>query len=65
MLKQYVLTISRILRPHLQRKETCYRNVVPIVVKVACALYKLTQGASLLHCSEMFAIGKWIVCLAI
>lgn len=27
-------------------------------VRVACAIYKLVQGVSLLQCSELFAIGK-------
>ena len=65
MSKQGIFTLARILRPHLQKKDTCYCKAILVVVKVACAFYKLTQGASLLHYSKMFAIGKSMICLAV
>ena len=30
-------------------------------VYVACYIYKLVQGSTLLQCSKKFAIGKWTV----
>ena len=65
MMKQCMLHIARILWPHLQKYNTLYCKVVPIVVKVACALFKLTQGVSFFLCFEMFSHGKSIVCMAI
>jgi hypothetical protein len=49
--KSSLLNLSRMLAPHIQRQNTRFQKAVPSVVKVACALYKLTQGASLLSCS--------------
>ena len=37
---------------------TKFRLAIPVIIQVACCLFKLTQGASLFICSEMFAIGK-------
>jgi hypothetical protein len=65
MSKSSLLNLSRMLAPHIQRQNTRFRKAVPSVVKVACALYKLTQGASLLSCSEQFAIGKSTMSCAI
>ena len=65
MSKQGVFILAGILRPHLQKKDTRYCKVIPIIVEVACAFYKLTQGSSLLHYSEMFAIEISTVCLGV
>jgi len=40
-----------------QEKNTKYRLSIPMVVRIACTLFKLTHGASLLICSELFAVG--------
>jgi hypothetical protein len=47
--------------PHCERQDTKYRRAVPVRIKVACAMYKLVQGASFLMCSEFFAVGQSIV----
>lgn len=33
-----------------------------MTVRIACALFKLSHGASLLICSELFAVGRSTVC---
>jgi hypothetical protein len=42
-----------------------YKKVIPIKIKVVHAIYKPTQSANILRCSELFAIGKSIVVLVI
>lgn len=49
------------LRRFIEKQDTKYRLTVPIEVRVACAIYKLPQGANLLIYSEMFAISNSIV----
>jgi hypothetical protein len=56
--KDAMFRMASVLAPHCERQDTKFRRVVPIRVRVACALYKLVQGASLLICSKMFAIGQ-------
>jgi hypothetical protein len=58
MTKPAVLALSDLLGPHVKRQDTKYRLAIPALVRVALTLFKLTQGASLLVCSEMFAVGK-------
>lgn len=58
MSKAAVFSLSNILRPHVQKKDTRYRFAVPVVIRVAVTLFKLIHGASLFICSEMFAVGK-------
>lgn len=58
MTKASVFTLSDLLRPHVARQDTTYRVAIPVLIYVVCTLFKLTHGASLLVCSEMFAIGK-------
>jgi hypothetical protein len=57
--------MADILSPHIQKRDTTFRSAIPATVKVAVALYKLCQGASLLICSEQFALGKSTVCEAV
>ena len=45
------------LRPLIARQNTNYREAVCVEAHIACALYKLVNGVSLLTCSEMFGIG--------
>ena len=58
MTKPAVFALADLLRPSVQRKDTRYRLAIPVLIRVACCLFKLTHGASLFICSEMFAIGK-------
>ena len=56
--KKVVFALADLLRPQIQRQDTKYRLAVPVVVRVACTLFKLTHGASLLVCSDFFAVGR-------
>jgi hypothetical protein len=58
MSKPVVFVLSNLLKPHVQRQDTKYRLAIPVLVRVAVTLFKLTHGASFLVCSEMFAVGK-------
>lgn len=55
--KSAVFSLTNLLRPHIEKQNTHYRLAIPPIVRVACCLFKLCQGASLLLCSEFFAIG--------
>jgi hypothetical protein len=57
MTKSAVFRLSEMLAPHIRRQNTRYRVAIPVVVRVACTLFKLAQGASLTICSELFAVG--------
>jgi hypothetical protein len=61
MTKPAVFALADLLRLHVQKQDTKYRLTVPVLIRLACTLFKLTHGASLLLCSEMFAVGKSIV----
>ena len=57
MPKGVVLRLSSVLNPHVEERNTTYHKAVPVLVCVCCTLYKLAHGASLVQCSESFAIG--------
>lgn len=42
----------------LQKNDIKYRVAIPIEIRVACTIYKLAQGISLMICLEMFVIAK-------
>lgn len=56
MTKSSVFSLTTLLRPHIEKQNTFYRMAIPPIVRVACTLFKLCQGASLLLCYEFFAI---------
>ena len=58
MTKTVVYALADFLRPHVMKKDTNYRLAIPMVIQVACCLFKLTHGAFLFICSEIFAVGK-------
>ena len=58
MTKHAVFALADLLAPHVYKKDTKYRLAIPVLVRVACSLFKLTHGASLFICSEIFAVGK-------
>ena len=62
MTKGLVFALSDLLAPHVCRKDTKYRVAIPVLIRIACTLFKLTHRAFLFICSEMFAIGKSTVC---
>jgi hypothetical protein len=47
-----------LLRPYIEKRDTCYRLAIPAVVRIAVMLFKLAQGSTLLLCSELFAVGR-------
>ena len=65
MTKPAVQTLAELLKPVVQKKDTKYRLAIPVLVQVACTLFKLTHGASLFICSEMFAMGRSTVSLVL
>lgn len=56
--KPAMFALAGLLRPHVEKSDTKYRVAVPVIVRVACALFKLSHGANFTICSEMFAIGR-------
>ena len=55
--------LVELLKPAVARQNTKYQLAIPMVVRVACILFKITHDASLFVCSKMFAIGKSAVSL--
>jgi hypothetical protein len=58
MTKPAVFALSDLLKPHVQKQDTKYHLAIPVLVRIAVTLFKLTHGASLFVCSEMFVVGK-------
>jgi hypothetical protein len=58
MNKPAMFALADLLKLHVQKQDTKYRLVVPVLIRIACTLFKLSHGASLFICSEMFAVGK-------
>lgn len=58
MTKPAVLALADVLRPQVQKENTKYRLAIPVLIRVACTLFKLTHGANTTVCSELFAIGR-------
>jgi hypothetical protein len=56
--KAVIFRMEALLAPYCEKQDTKFRKAVPMRVRVACALYKLVHSASLLICSEQFAIGN-------
>lgn len=62
MTKPFVFSLAELLKPHVYKKNTRHRLAVSVLIRVACTLFKLTHGANLTVCSEMFTIGRSTVC---
>ena len=58
MNKAAVFALAELLAPQVQKADTKFRVAIPVLIRVACTLFKLTHGSSLFICSELFAIGK-------
>jgi hypothetical protein len=58
MTKPAVFALAGLLKPHVEKADTKYRLAVPVIVRVACTLFKLSHAANYTICSEMFAIGR-------
>lgn len=65
MTKLALWALADVLKPFVEKKDTKYRFAIPVVVRVACVLFKLTHGCSLFICSELFAIGKSTVSMVL
>ena len=63
MTKPAMESLVALLMPIVKKKDTKYRLAIPMLVRVACTLFKLTHDASLFICSELFAIGRSTVSL--
>jgi len=62
MTKESVFSLAELLKPNLQKKNTKYHLAIPVLIRVACTLFKLSHGSNLIICSEMFAVSKSTVC---
>jgi len=62
MTKSSIFSLANLLAPHVQKNNIKYRLAIPILIWIACTLFKLTHGANLMVCSEMFTIGRNTVC---
>jgi hypothetical protein len=58
MLKVSVAKICNNIRDRVSKEDMKYRKAVPPEIRVYCCLYKLAHGMNLLHCSELFAVGR-------
>lgn len=58
MSKAAVHSLASLLAPNLKKKDTRFRLSIPVIIRVACSLFKLAHGCSLLLCSELFAVGR-------
>lgn len=58
MPKETVLNLCRRLAPRIKKQDTRYRYAIPVEIRVTATLYKLAHGATVLTCSELFAIGR-------
>jgi hypothetical protein len=45
----------------ISKQDTKYKKAILIEIWVSCAIYKLTQSANILTCSELFTIWHYIV----
>jgi hypothetical protein len=65
MSKDTLFDMTNKLKPLIARKHTKYQLVIHVEVQVACVIYKLSHGSSLLMCNELFAINKSTIVLVI
>ena len=42
----------------IEEKDTHYKCVMLVGIRIACALYKLAHEVEYFHCNEMFTISK-------
>lgn len=49
----------------MEKEKTRYRLAIPVLIRVACTLFKLAHGANMTVCSEMFAIGRSTVSMVL
>ena len=63
MTKSATFALAKLLKLVVAKRNTKYLLAIPMVVRVACTLFKLTHSSSLFVCSEMFAVGKSMVSL--
>jgi len=56
--KSGVFRLAALLAPAIRKKDTKYCLAVPVAVRLACTLFKLSHGSSFLIVSELFAVGR-------
>jgi len=56
MTKPVLFSLNELLKLLGQKQDTKYRLVVPLVVYVACNIFKLTHNATLLICNKLIVI---------
>lgn len=61
MTKGSVFCLAKIIKPHIEKKNTKFWLVVSILVRIAYTLFKLMHAKNYTICSEMFTIGWSIV----
>lgn len=59
--KQEVFNLASLLSPAIRKQNMKYRYAIPVVVRLACTLLKLSQAATFFICSELFVVGWSIV----
>ena len=58
MTKLVALALEDFFRLHIPKKDTHYRLEIPLEICVACTFFKLTHGACLVICLELFAVDR-------
>lgn len=56
--KREIFNLASLLSPTLRKQDTKYRYAIPVVIRLACTLFKLSHAATFLICSELFAVGR-------
>jgi hypothetical protein len=59
--RSFVRQLIEKLKHIMEKKDTKYKCIILVSIRVACSLYKLVHALKYLQCSELFAIGKSIV----
>lgn len=52
------MKLAKILRPHIQKKDTKYCLAILVIVRFSCTLFKLIYGSSLHIVRKMFGVDQ-------
>jgi hypothetical protein len=58
MTKDTLFYIANQLKPLIAKQDTSYKKLIPMEIRVVCAIYKLAQGVNFFICFELFAMGN-------
>jgi hypothetical protein len=53
--------INKKLIPLLEKKNTKYKTIIPVSIRVTCPFYKLSHRSKYLQCNKLFVIDKSLV----